>query len=391
MANWTAVHPHNATASETNPWEPLSRSQITQAAANILGWDNGGGLSRDIDILQAALRGLGWTVAINDKSSRNRTATAQALARAHAKFVRVMVARRLAKPPFELNFHLESIYPDHFPVARRNVLIPNQEFFPERCHPHLGRIDEVWVKTRLAERLFQELGCKVRFLGWASLDRRLSSAHGTKAVTALHIAGHSRAKGTEALVDVWRENPGWPLLRVLRRAHGYDGRVTPWRSAPPVPNIQLITDLVDEQTLVRMQNESALHICPSEAEGFGHIILEGMSVGSVVITTDAPPMNEMIAEESGLLVSVDRSEPMSLGRRYFVNRNDLARQIRAALEMTDEQRDSLGRAARARFEENNAAFRARLKSYLELFSKTTSHGRDGPGSVEASAAQLPRE
>jgi hypothetical protein len=372
------------------PWRLI---RPTQAAANILGWDNGGGLSRDIDILQGALRELGWTVAINDKyrQSGNRTPTAQALGRARARFVRMMAARRLAEPPFELNFHLESIYPEHFPVARRNVLIPNQEFFPEPCRPHLGRIDEVWVKTRLAERLFQDLGCRVRFLGWASLDRRLPNAQGSKAVTALHIAGHSRAKGTEALVDVWRENPEWPLLRVLRRAHGYDGRVTPWRTTPSAPNVQLIADRMDEQMLVRMQNESALHICPSEAEGFGHIILEGMSVSSVVITTDAPPMNEMITGESGLLVSVDRSEPMSLGRRYFVNRNDLARQIRAALEMTDEQRDVLGRAARVRFEENNAAFRTRLKNYLELSSKTTSHRTESSGSVEASAAQLPRE
>lgn len=361
--------------------------------ANILGWDNGGGLSRDIDILRTALRELRWTVAINDKhgQSRNRIPFARFMERVRARIVRMAVSRGLAEPPFELNFHIESIYPDHFPLARRNILIPNQEFFPNQCRPYLGSIDEVWVKTRVAEDLFKDLGCRARFLGWASIDRRLPHSRESKELMALHIAGHSRAKGTEAVLDVWSQNPGWPLLRVLRRAHGYDRRVTPWRSRPSAPNIQIITDRIDDQILARMQNESAIHICPSEAEGFGHIILEGMSVGSVVITTDAPPMNEMIAAESGLLVSVARSEPMSLGLRYFVDRDDLARQIRAVLDMTDERRESLGRAARSRFEENNAAFRARLRKYLELSSEVTNRDCGSSSSVEVPAARAPSE
>jgi glycosyltransferase involved in cell wall biosynthesis len=138
----------------------------------------------------------------------------------------------------------------------------------------------------------------------------------------------------------------------------------PWREREAVANIEMITERVDEATLRRLQNESALYLCPSEAEGFGHIILEGLSVGGVVITTDAPPMNELVTPDAGLLVAVERTEPMGIGERYFVNLDDLERKIRRALEMSQTERAAFGRAARARFEAIDQTFRSRIKTCL---------------------------
>ena len=335
--------------------------------ANIVGWDNGGGLSRDIDILCGVLADLGWTVTVNGRRTGGaaRARFARALGRVRRRVFKVAVASGVVSAPFGLNVHLEDINGDCLPLARRNVLIPNQEWFRSASFGNLSAIDEVWAKTRLAQGIFSQLGCKARLVGWMGADQRMCEANVPKTLTALHIAGSSLWKGTEAILDVWSEHPEWPLLRVVRRTRGYEGAELPWRSRPPASNIQIFTERLDEESLNQMQAESAIHLCPSEAEGFGHILLEGLSVGAIVITTDAPPMNEIVGHENGLLVCAERSEPMGLDRRYFVSRGELKKAVVRALSMSEANRDSMGRAARARFEQITRSFRESLRSCLE--------------------------
>jgi glycosyltransferase involved in cell wall biosynthesis len=336
-------------------------------AANIVGWDNGGGLSRDIDILSRALLDLGWTVSVNGRLSREKAKAVvlRALRRVRRRVNTVAVSRGIFRPPFELNLHLEEISKEFLPLAERNVLIPNQEWFRQSSLPLLKEIDCVWVKTHLAERLFADLGCQVQFLGWTSADRKMTSSSVLRSLSGLHIAGANMWKGTETVLDVWSQHAEWPQLTVLRRTHGYEGRLLPWLKREPRPNIRIVSGRVDDESLKRMQNESIIHVCPSEAEGFGHVIVESMSVGAVVITTNAPPMNEIVSNGIGLLAEPEQSEPMSLGRRYFVDRDDLAKNIIAALSMSEQQRNAMGQSARAWFDSNGKAFCARLDRCME--------------------------
>jgi multisubunit Na+/H+ antiporter MnhB subunit len=46
----------------------------------------------------------------------------------------------------------------------------------------------------------------------------------------------------------------------------------------------------------------------SEREGFGHYINEARAVGAFVISTDHPPMNELVTPERGALVKPTRVE-----------------------------------------------------------------------------------
>jgi hypothetical protein len=335
---------------------------------NIIGWDNGGGLSRDIALLREVLEAEGCTVFLNRNyyGVRSLSAALRAAMRLRAtRFGKAAVSRTAVRPPFELNIHLEDVRPGYVWLAERNVLIPNQEWFGPGSKAHLASVTEVWAKSRLAQRLFAQIGCTVRMLGWTSEDRRMPGTRGPKENVGLHVAGSSTGKGTDAVLDVWARNPSWPTLRVLRRPHNYFGRTLPWRERAVHPNIEIVTDRVDEKTLRSLQNESAIYLCPSQAEGFGHIVLEGLSVGGVVITTDAPPMNELVTADAGLLVAVERTEPMGIGERYFVSHDDLERKIRQALAMSPAEREALGRAARARFEVIDQAFRARIKACLK--------------------------
>jgi Glycosyl transferases group 1 len=338
--------------------------------ANIVAWDNASGLGRDIDILERALTDLGWSVAFNAERIRSSgNAVPDRLLRKVRRVARGCAAGvGMLTPRFELNLHLEDVNGDYLGLARRNVLIPNQEWFRETSARYLESVDEVWAKSHFAQRLFADLGCRTRYLGWMASDRAMPDRPAGRGLSGLHIAGASVWKGTEALLDVWSANPGWPLLRVLRRACDNWGFPIPWRQREPVHNIEIITDRLEDEALRRVQNESAIHVCPSEAEGFGHVIVEGMSVGAVVITTDAPPMNEIVTRERGLLAAVERSEPMSLGRRYFIGRESLDRCISSALRLSEPERRALGQAARRWFDLNGTVFRRNLQNCLESAS-----------------------
>ncbi|MES2199112.1 MAG: glycosyltransferase [Chlamydiota bacterium] len=71
-----------------------------------------------------------------------------------------------------------------------------------------------------------------------------------------------------------------------------------------------------QEDLRKIQNKTGIHLCPSEVEGFGHCIFEALSTGAVVITTDAPPMNEFI-KDPRCLVPFSHSAPTHLVNFLF--------------------------------------------------------------------------
>lgn len=334
--------------------------------ANIIGWNNGGGLSRDIQLLHNQLQSLGWTVFVNSRPFTENCAKilTRAWNRTHRKISALLSNTHLIPPAFDVNIHLEDISPEHLPLSKRNILVPNQEWFRDHSSAQLPKIQEVWAKTRLAEQIFSSLCTSVRMLGWCGCDHRIHDPKVAQTLTALHIAGASQWKGTEAVLDVWGKHPDWPLLTILRKNSGYDGRPLNWPLHPDRPNIKIISEHMAEDALIRLQNECAIHLCPSEAEGFGHILLESMSIGATIITTDAPPMNELVTPDSGLLTAVTDSEPMHLGRRYFVSQSELESKISIALAMKEHERLNLSKAARKQFDCINSEFRLHLIEFL---------------------------
>jgi hypothetical protein len=57
--------------------------------------------------------------------------------------------------------------------------------------------------------------------------------------------------------------------------------------------------------------------CCLALQGFGHYINEARASGAFIISTDHPPMNELVPAKIGLLISPDRTtsyDDMALGR-----------------------------------------------------------------------------
>ena len=251
----------------------------------------------------------------------------------------------------DVQIFLEALQPGWLRCARVNCLIPNQEQFDPSGVAVLGRLDRILCKTRYAARVFEGAGRRVEFVGFSGADA-FQPGVPKDYRQFLHVAGKSVWKGTDRLVDVWSRHPEWPTLRVVRRGER--------PGQPARANIRHHGGHVAESQLREWQNACGVHLCPSVAEGFGHSISEGLSAAAVVVTTDAPPMNELVTPDRGVLVRYGATKPSGMGTNYYFDEVDLERQVGRVLAMDESALAAIGRRAREWYLENDRAFRARV-------------------------------
>lgn len=293
----------------------------------IIARDNGSGLTRDAQIFRQALEEAGHSVAVLEFDGRPPST-----------------------PVGDVALFLELFDPKWSRVAHRLVLVPNQEWWPEEMNKHLPLFDLVLCKTRHAETIFRGLGCHTEYVGMTSLDRRMSDVPTEE--FCLHIAGNSRYKGTQAVLEAWQDHPEWPTLKVLSRAFDFQGE-------PPV-NVEIITERIDDDELRRLQNAAMLHVQPSECEGYGHVIAEALSTGRPVITTSAPPMNELT---TAFPVPYAESYRVCMSEGFRTTGELLAPVVADALASLNGARASVGRLS---WECADIGFRAQIQHVFNL-------------------------
>lgn len=333
-------------------------------SVHLLGFDNGVGLSRDLRLLTTTLEARGYRVDFTN--TRRRGGIPGLIQRMKGKRHAAQLARRRrrgAPPPYDLVLMEEHIAPAFLDDARLRVVLPHPEWFLPRDMQALDRIDLVLAKTHEAQRIFAAQGCRATCIGFISEDRLDESVPRERAF--FHLAGSSRNKATEPLLALWRRHPEWPHLTVLQHLREA-------KPGTPAANIDHRIGYLDEAELKRLQNVHTFHLCPSETEGFGHYIVEAMSVGAVVITLDAPPMNEMISSERGILVPYSRTGSQHLATTYHFDEAAMEQAIERAIALDDARCQALGAAARAWYEAERAAFPGRLDTALQGLLATES-------------------
>lgn len=330
--------------------EPSGRS------VHLVGFDNGVGLSRDLHVLTAALQANGYRVDFTN--TRRRGGILGLIQRVRGRWHLAQFSRHRRRglpPPYDLVLMEEHIAPAFLDDARFRVALPHPEWFLPRDLAALDRIDLVLAKTHEAARIFAALGRRTACIGFTSDDRLDPAVPRERAF--FHLAGSSRTKGTEPLLALWRRHPEWPRLTVVQ--HPPEAR--PGAAAA---NIEHRIAYLDDAELKRLQNANRFHLCSSETEGFGHYLVEAMSVRAVVITVDAPPMNEMISPERGILVPCSRTGRQHLATTCHFEDAAMEGAIVQALVLDDARCEALGAAARAWYEAERAAFPGRLDRAL---------------------------
>lgn len=255
---------------------------------------------------------------------------------------------------------LEDLRPRWLSAFATNILIPNQEWIRPSTRQYLSQCDEIWCKTRYCEDAFQKLGCKTRFIGFSSADRYDSQVQ-KNFNSFIHVQGKSAFKGTATILEAWQKHPHWPTLTVISRNKS-------WLTLD-CHNIRVITEFLTDAELNRYMNSAGVHVCTSETEGFGHSINEALSAGALVISTDAPPMNELVRPEFGILVPYASSSPAGLGERFQITADALAKTVKDCLAMDQTEKERRGHLARQAYLQGKQDFESAVAEAAASLAK----------------------
>jgi glycosyltransferase involved in cell wall biosynthesis len=348
---------------------------------NILTKHNGKGLQQDATCLESILEDNGFVVTQTDLLPEMRNKSRQHHGNFFkrekiALFLRLVLSRMFAlicikdcgfafrKYEYDINIFLEVIEPRWFHKAKRNLFIPNQEWITNRSMLFLGSLDLILCKTIHAFEIFKSLNLPVEYLGFTSNDHFRETIH-KNYNKCLHLAGGSELKGTKVLLEVWSRHPDWPTLKVVKHKGNF-------ANLEASKNIEFVVDRLSDDEILGIQNSAGIHICPSEVEGFGHVLVEGMSCASIVVTTDAPPMNELIDSRYGVLVSYSHHKKIRLGTKYYVDLIDLENRLQKLFNLDLEKRRKMGEMARESYIGRGLIFRKRLFDILIRYSSQPS-------------------
>lgn len=334
---------------------------------------SGRGLTKDADLLKDSIRSLGHEVSVkalppqsllirklSGKWGRAKkhfpSAHAVELTNSLQRMLRRLFRARTRNA--DLVIHLENIHPHYINPQCPNWLIPNQEWFrSERSH-YLVDIDAVLCKTQVAERRFRKLHGKVEFLGFSTPEakRALTTQwHLKQPGNYLHVAGSSLSKGTSAVIGAWKRHPEWPTLIVVANSALVE-------QALPA-NILLKKNLSNEE-MKELWCRAAVAVIPSEVEGYGQVLGEAMSAGAVVVTTNAPPMNELVTTNRGYLVPWSENRPWRLGTRYKVTVESLELCLQHVFAESSDTINAKATEAQQWTIDNHQAFEKRLEQLI---------------------------
>jgi len=287
--------------------------------------DNGKGLQRELEILADRLRADGHEVeGIHFQS-------------------------RVAPPRAEVALFLETYEPRLAAGAAERWWIPNPEWATPDQVRQLDGIDRILCKTRDGLARFAELSDRVSYLGFTSRDRFDPAVERTRRF--LHVPGESDRRGTGVLLEAWRR------FRIPYRL-----TIVSWLRWPSPPPGVTILPRIDDAELRELQNACLFHLCPSEYEGFGHVIHEGLSVGAGVAVTDAPPLSEVAGVAAR--IPATPGAPLNLALPHRVDALGVRDVVERLVALPAADIDRIRRSARRAWLEERERFAARLSAVV---------------------------
>ena len=340
----------------------------TEQRVRILVSDTGRGLWRDAELLAGIIRDHGLTpemircpprservVRWVYRFDRIRSALPQVM-QSWFNRVHAWLFRTYPDPTVLCTIHLQRIHTRFVAGPHENWLFPNPEWYQPVRIPYLAMMDRVLCKTHDAEKSFRPLSDNVTYTGFSGLLPEPGGGGRKDFRRFLHVAGNNRKKGTDSVVRAWNNHPEWPTLDLV---------IEDRARLPFVPENVRVHERISDETLDELRDECGIAVAPSEAEGFGHVLLDAMACGQIVVTVDAPPMNELVDRDRGFLVGWSRSRPCRLGTQYYVDQQELEAAISEALAEGQTSLEMRSGAARDWVISNDQAFRDRMHALLE--------------------------
>jgi hypothetical protein len=182
----------------------------------------------------------------------------------------------------------------------------------------------------------------------------------------IHIPGKSPNKGTEQVIEAWTKSKDWPTLTLICRDELYE-ELSKKFNMKNLKNINVINTFLEEAKLYELMNKNGVHVCTSKGEGFGHYLNEARSTQAVVLYTDAPPMNEMFNDMTGISVKAKLSRTMNDGMcpTYSVTIDSIKESVEKVLGKSEAELSEIGKRARDAYLNDDKMFKERL---MRLFN-----------------------
>lgn len=300
----------------------------------ITNYDNGAGLQEDSALLCRVLTDLGHVVR------------------------RVHIHRWPAEAKAaDLNIFLEVLIPEVMPMAPKNYMVPNSEWWGGHWDHHIPGFTKVLCKTADTLRIWnRKAPGKCALIGWAAKDYYRPEVPRERVF--LHTAGKSQTKNTAAVIEAWRRyRLPYPLT-----VSAFKPEIA--GLCMGVKNVRVVSRFSDEDIITEV-NRSRFFLMPSKYEGYGHAIHEALGCGAAVITTGAEPMASFSGIDSRLLVKAEVIRPMGAAHCAEVSVQALAQTCKMAAEFPEQVLDALGQQARIGFLKDNAAFH---RNIAEVFN-----------------------
>jgi len=199
----------------------------------------------------------------------------------------------------DVNIFFEVVNPSLFSYAAKNIWIPNHEWTYKTWIPYLHMMNEIWVKTREAERIFSELtSTRVRYVGWTSLNKEFRSKKNYhKAIVPVGKNIYREVGSIFVAYDMIQQSDlakynRLPFLNIVSRLK----IEVPEKISNKVSVVESLSDSDYDELL----SECGVCICLSRAEGFGHAVNEAMASGCNMIVSSIPPFLEDVIGEANL-------------------------------------------------------------------------------------------
>lgn len=233
----------------------------------------------------------------------------------------------------DLNIYFEKIMLDL--PAKQHWLVVNQEFLSESLH-QLQKIDKFICKSKYAYNLLIDLKTKyklkgqIEYIGHTSHSNNDENILNNKNMNLfIHCAGKSHMKNTNKVIKAWKmihkKYPNNYLVitcrgqckkKITEKLNNSDSIECKncdiddlLKEHSNVSDGIIYKNFIDNEDYKKYVKHAICYICPSQVEGFGHYINEGRSNCAAIITTDGPPMNELVVDaKNGYTVPVSKTE-----------------------------------------------------------------------------------
>jgi len=263
----------------------------------------------------------------------------------------------------EINVFLEVINPGLFTSAAKNIWIPNQEWTFKTWIPYINMVDEIWVKTKEAEKIFLEFTPNVKYIGWTSIDKGFTTKK--KYSKAIVLVGKNIYRHPKPILksyyEIMKSNPKlYSVLPDLYIPHSPDMTIF---CPPELDKVHLLGTLKEDEYNNLLQ-ECGLAICISGAEGFGHAVNEAMSAGCNLLLSAIKPFFEL--SSTGIFTEgmSNIEHPACLGLITETASSSITEALSFYVNMEMKTKKAMTNAVRTEYETRHTTFMDRMKNII---------------------------